>query len=90
MPFYGYVKSLAIQADAIPAVFEEGESQGGALTVLNYSDSDLRKLQREDPVLDKIIKPVESDILPADHTVDSPEEQLILMKAQVVVVVRRM
>ena len=30
-PFYGYIESLAIQADAIPDVFE-GESQDGALS----------------------------------------------------------
>lgn len=29
-PFYGYVESLAIQADAIPAVFEENKTQDGA------------------------------------------------------------
>lgn len=77
-PFYGYVESLAIQTDAIPAVFEESESQDGVLTVPRYSESDLRKLQREDPVLDKVIKLVESNNLPADYTADSPEERSML------------
>lgn len=77
-PFYGYVESLAIEADAIPAVFE-GELQDGALTVPKYSESDLRKLQREKSLsLTKFIKLVESNNLPADHTADSPKEQLIL------------
>lgn len=77
-PFYGYVESLAIQADAIPASFEENDSPDGALTVPKYSESDLRRLQREDPVLNKVIKLVESDNLPADHAADSLEEQSIL------------
>lgn len=77
-PFLGYVESLAIHADAIPAVFEEDESQDGILTVPKYSESDLMKLQREDPGISKVISLVESNNLPADHTADSPEEQLIL------------
>lgn len=77
-PFHGYVESLAIQADAIPAAFEENDSQNGALTVPKYSESDLRRLQREDPVWNKVIKLVESDNLPADHTANSLEEQSIL------------
>lgn len=72
-PLYGYVESLAIQADAIQAAFEENDSQNRALTLPKYSESDLRKLQREDPVLSKVIKLVESDNLPADHTVNSLE-----------------
>lgn len=76
-PFYGYVESLAIQTDAIPAVYED-ESQDGASTVPKYSESDLRKLQRADPVLDRVIKLLESNNLPADHTADSPEERSIL------------
>jgi len=77
-PFPGYVESLAIHADAIPAVLEEDESHDGIQTVPKYSESDLMKLQREDPGISKVISLVESGNLPADHTADSPEERLVL------------
>ena len=77
-PFFGYVESIAIHAEAIPAVFEEDESQNGVLTVPKYSESDLMKLQREDPVISKVISLMESNNLPADHTADSLEERSIL------------
>lgn len=78
-PFLGYVESLAMHADAIPALFAEEEAQDGLITVPKYSESDLIKLQREDPVISKVISLMESgNDLPADYTADSPEVRLIL------------
>lgn len=78
-PFLGYVESLALHADAIPAVFGEDDSQDGVLTVPKYSESDLMRLQREDSVIGKIISLMESgNDLPAGYVTDSPEVRSIL------------
>lgn len=76
---FGYVESLAINAEEILAIFDENESNEGVFTVPKYSESDLTKLQREDPVISKVLSLMEcSNILSANYTAEFPEMRLIL------------
>lgn len=68
-----------MHAEAIPAVFAEEESQDGFIIVLKYSESNLIKLQKEDPVISEVIGLMESGTdLPANYSTNSPELRLML------------
>ena len=65
----GLAFTLALRADAAPAAFGEEEYPDGLLAVPKYSTAELMKLQREDPVINRIIHLLESgETLPASHS----------------------
>ncbi len=59
-PCVALVESLAMHADAIPAVFEQEESAEGTSTIQHLSREELKQKQRADPSLREIILQLET------------------------------
>lgn len=79
IPYLGYVESLAMQASAVPSCFEEQDIECGVLPLHKYDQTNLKRLQREDPVIKQVIDLMESDKgVPTDLKVDNSDLQLML------------
>ncbi len=59
--YLGYVESLTMQSSAVPASFEEQDIECGVSLLQKYSQVDLKKLQREDPIISQVIELLESE-----------------------------
>lgn len=79
LPYLGYVESLTVQSSAVPASFEEQDIECGVSVLQKYSQADLKKLQREDPIISQVIKLLESEErVPTRVKFNSPDLQLML------------
>ena len=76
---FGLVQSLAMSPAAIPVMFEQEDLKNGLLTIPKYSQPDLMQMQRNDPVIGKVIRLLEAGTnLPANYKADSHDLHLIL------------
>ena len=76
---FGLVQSLAMSPAAIPVMFEQEDLKNGLLTIPKYSQPDLMQMQRNDPVIGKVIRLLEAGTnLPANYKADSHDLPLIL------------
>ena len=57
---FGLVQSLAMSPAAIPVMFEQEDLKNGLLTIPKYSQPDLMQMQRNDPVIGKVIRLLEA------------------------------
>uniref|UniRef100_A0A3B3RBJ3 Gypsy retrotransposon integrase-like protein 1 n=1 Tax=Paramormyrops kingsleyae TaxID=1676925 RepID=A0A3B3RBJ3_9TELE len=76
---FALVESLALSTAVIPAAFEDEAMSSGLLTVPKYSHNDLGQMQKDDPVIGRVIHLMEAEDSPSTNLkADSPEFQLIL------------
>ncbi|KAL1273136.1 hypothetical protein QQF64_028998 [Cirrhinus molitorella] len=79
VPYPCYVESLALQSSAVPTCFEEQDIECGISPLQKYSQADLKKLQREDPVISKVIELLKSGrSVPTNSRFNNPDLQLML------------
>ncbi len=77
--YLGYVESLTMQSSAVPASFEEQDIECGVSLLQKYSQVDLKKLQREDPIISQVIELLQSEErLHTSLKGNSPDLQLML------------
>ncbi len=78
LPSITLVESLAMHADALPAVYGEEETSG-QVTMPLFSEADLREYQEADPNISHVIQLLKSGVdIPRNIKADSPDIKLML------------